>query len=103
MVETQVILKLDKSLLSSLLKEFDDTLEISGFKTRNEWFRAAIRKFLDAYLTLPQTLSENFVVNPWNNLSAVPISPSKAYDSASALSMLRIIESSERGKVRQKS
>ena len=23
------------------------TLEMSGFKTRNEWFRASIRKFLD--------------------------------------------------------
>ena len=43
MVETQVIFRLDKRLL----KEFDDTLEMSGFKTRNEWFRAAIRKFLD--------------------------------------------------------
>ncbi|NJD53406.1 MAG: hypothetical protein FIB07_11120 [Candidatus Methanoperedens sp.] len=43
MVETQVIFRLDKRLL----KQFDDTLEMSGFKTRNEWFRAAIRKFLD--------------------------------------------------------
>jgi metal-responsive CopG/Arc/MetJ family transcriptional regulator len=43
MVETQVIFRLDKKLL----KEFDETLEISGFKTRNEWFRAAIREFLD--------------------------------------------------------
>jgi|GEM_PF-944011 len=43
MVETQVIFRLDKRLL----KEFDDTLEMSGFKTRNEWFRASIRKFLD--------------------------------------------------------
>ncbi len=30
-----------------LLKEFDETLKISGFKTRNEWFRAAIREFLE--------------------------------------------------------
>jgi metal-responsive CopG/Arc/MetJ family transcriptional regulator len=43
MVETQVIFRLDKKLL----KEFDKTLEMSGFKTRNEWFRATIRKFLD--------------------------------------------------------
>ncbi len=43
MVETQVIFRLDKKLL----KEFDETLEISGFKTRNEWFRSAIRQFLD--------------------------------------------------------
>jgi len=43
MVETQVIFRLDKKLL----KEFDKTLEMSGFKTRNEWFRASIRKFLD--------------------------------------------------------
>jgi len=43
MVKTQVIFRLDKKLL----KEFDKTLEMSGFKTRNEWFRASIRKFLD--------------------------------------------------------
>lgn len=43
MVETQVIFRLDKKLL----KKFDKTLEMSGFKTRNEWFRASIRKFLD--------------------------------------------------------
>ncbi len=43
MVETQVIFRLDKKLL----KEFDKTLEMAGFKTRNEWFRASIRKFLD--------------------------------------------------------
>jgi metal-responsive CopG/Arc/MetJ family transcriptional regulator len=43
MVETQVIFRLDKKLL----KEFDKTLEMSGFKTRNEWFRASIRKFLN--------------------------------------------------------
>ncbi len=30
-----------------MLKEFDETLKISGFRTRNEWFRAAIREFLD--------------------------------------------------------
>ncbi len=43
MTETQVIFRLDKRLL----KEFDETLKISGFKTRNEWFRAAIREFLE--------------------------------------------------------
>ncbi len=43
MAETQVIFRLDKRLL----KEFDETLKISGFKTRNEWFRAAIREFLE--------------------------------------------------------
>ena len=43
MAETQVIFRLDKRLL----KEFDETLQISGFKTRNEWFRAAIREFLE--------------------------------------------------------
>jgi metal-responsive CopG/Arc/MetJ family transcriptional regulator len=32
MVETQVIFSLDKRLL----KEFDDTLEMAGFKTRND-------------------------------------------------------------------
>ncbi len=42
MTETQVIFRLDKRLL----REFDETLKISGFKTRNEWFRAAIREFL---------------------------------------------------------
>lgn len=30
-----------------MLKEFDETLKMSGFKTRNEWFRAAIREFLE--------------------------------------------------------
>jgi len=43
MTETQVIFRLEKGLL----KEFDETLKISGFKTRNEWFRAAIRVFLE--------------------------------------------------------
>ncbi len=43
MAETQVIFRLDKRLL----KEFDETLKISGFKTRNEWFRTAIREFLE--------------------------------------------------------
>jgi len=43
MTETQVIFRLEKRML----KEFDETLKISGFKTRNEWFRAAIRVFLE--------------------------------------------------------
>jgi metal-responsive CopG/Arc/MetJ family transcriptional regulator len=43
MTETQVIFRLDKKLL----KDFDETLKISGFKTRNEWFRAAVRGFLE--------------------------------------------------------
>jgi len=42
MTETQVIFRLDRRIL----KELDETLKISGFKTRNEWFRAAIRDFL---------------------------------------------------------
>jgi metal-responsive CopG/Arc/MetJ family transcriptional regulator len=43
MTETQVIFRLEKKLL----KEFDETLKMSGFKTRNEWFRASIRTFLE--------------------------------------------------------
>jgi metal-responsive CopG/Arc/MetJ family transcriptional regulator len=43
MTETQVIFRLEKRLL----KEFDETLKMSGFKTRNEWFRASIRAFLE--------------------------------------------------------
>jgi metal-responsive CopG/Arc/MetJ family transcriptional regulator len=43
MTETQVIFRLEKRML----KEFDETLKMSGFKTRNEWFRAAIRVFLE--------------------------------------------------------
>ncbi len=42
MTETQVIFRLDKKIL----KELDEVLKISGFKTRNEWFRAAIRDFM---------------------------------------------------------
>lgn len=42
MTETQVIFRLDKKILN----ELDDVLKISGFKTRNEWFRAAIRDFM---------------------------------------------------------
>jgi len=43
MTETQVIFRLEKRLL----KEFDESLKMSGFKTRNEWFRASIRTFLE--------------------------------------------------------
>ena len=43
MTETQVIFRLEKRLL----REFDETLKMSGFKTRNEWFRASIRAFLE--------------------------------------------------------
>ncbi len=43
MTETQVIFRLEKRLL----KEFDETLKMAGFKTRNEWFRASIRVFLE--------------------------------------------------------
>ncbi len=43
MTETQVIFRLDKRML----KELDESLKLSGFKTRNEWFRAAIREFLE--------------------------------------------------------
>lgn len=42
MAETQVIFRLDKKIL----KELDEVLKISGFKTRNEWFRATIRDFM---------------------------------------------------------
>ncbi|MCZ7383446.1 MAG: ribbon-helix-helix domain-containing protein [Candidatus Methanoperedens sp.] len=43
MAETQIIFRLDKKIL----KDLDESLKISGFKTRNEWFRAAIREFLE--------------------------------------------------------
>jgi metal-responsive CopG/Arc/MetJ family transcriptional regulator len=42
MTETQVIFRLDKKILN----ELDEVLKISGFKTRNEWFRATIRDFM---------------------------------------------------------
>lgn len=42
MPETQIIFRLDKKIL----KELDESLKLSGFKTRNEWFRAVIRDFL---------------------------------------------------------
>lgn len=43
MSETQVIFRVD----DRLLREFDNTLAVSGFKTRNEWFRSAVRAFLE--------------------------------------------------------
>ncbi len=43
MTEAQVIFRLDKKIL----KELDENLKISGFKTRNEWLRAAVRRFLE--------------------------------------------------------
>ncbi len=43
MAETQVIFRLDRRIL----KELDESLKLSGFKTRNEWFRTAIREFLE--------------------------------------------------------
>ena len=42
MAETQVIFRLDKKIL----KELDESLKLSGFKTRNEWLRATIRDFM---------------------------------------------------------
>ena len=42
MAETQIIFRLDKKIPEDL----DESLKISGFKTRNEWFRAVIRDFL---------------------------------------------------------
>ena len=42
MAETQIIFRLD----NKILKDLDKSLKISGFKTRTEWFRAAIRDFL---------------------------------------------------------
>lgn len=43
MVETQIILRLDKEAL----KELDRHISASGFKTRNEWFRTKVREFLE--------------------------------------------------------
>ncbi|VVB87322.1 Uncharacterised protein [uncultured archaeon] len=42
MADTQIIFRLDKKILN----ELDESLKISGFKTRNEWFRSVIRDFL---------------------------------------------------------
>ena len=43
MAETQVLFRVEKELLEAL----DRILSAEGFKTRNEWFRAQIRKALD--------------------------------------------------------
>jgi hypothetical protein len=43
MVETQVLFRVEKELLEAL----DRALPAEGFKTRNEWFRAQIRKSLE--------------------------------------------------------
>ena len=38
----QIILRLDVEML----KELDRLLSVYGFKTRNEWFRAKVREFI---------------------------------------------------------
>lgn len=43
MAETQVLFRVEKDLLRAL----DGILSAEGFKTRNEWFRAQIRKALE--------------------------------------------------------
>ena len=43
MAETQVLFRVEKELLRAL----DRILSVEGFKTRNEWFRAQIRKALE--------------------------------------------------------
>jgi len=43
MADTQVILRVDKDTL----KELDRLLSAHGFKTRNEWFRAKVREFIE--------------------------------------------------------
>lgn len=43
MPETQVLFRVEKELLEAL----DTILSAEGFKTRNEWFRAQIRRALD--------------------------------------------------------
>ncbi len=43
MAETQVLFRVEKELLEAL----DKILSTEGFKTRNEWFRAQIRKALE--------------------------------------------------------
>ena len=42
MTDTQVIFRIDKGLLNQL----DSRIHISGYKTRNEWFRAEVREFV---------------------------------------------------------
>ena len=43
MTETQVLFRVEKELLKAL----DRILSAEGFRTRNEWFRAQIRKALE--------------------------------------------------------
>ena len=43
MSETQVLFRVD----SDILEELDTTINMSGFKTRNEWFRNIIRSYLE--------------------------------------------------------
>ncbi len=43
MAETQVLFRVERELLQAL----DRILSMEGFKTRNEWFRAQIRKALE--------------------------------------------------------
>ncbi len=43
MSDMQVLFRVD----SVLLQELDSSIASSGFKTRNEWFRNAVRNFLE--------------------------------------------------------
>jgi metal-responsive CopG/Arc/MetJ family transcriptional regulator len=43
MAETQVIFRVDQKTL----KELDRLISAHGFKTRNEWFRAKVREFIE--------------------------------------------------------
>lgn len=43
MADTQVLFRIEKQLLEAL----DRILRAEGFKTRNEWFRAQIRRSLE--------------------------------------------------------
>lgn len=43
MTDTQVIFRVD----NKLLKKLDKSISQAGFKTRNEWFRNAIRNYLE--------------------------------------------------------
>lgn len=43
MTETQVLFRVEKELLEAL----DKILSRQGFRTRNEWFRAQLRKALE--------------------------------------------------------
>ena len=43
MADTQVILRVDRETL----KKLDRLISAHGFKTRNEWFRAKVREFIE--------------------------------------------------------